>query len=118
MAASQLAILETCSTKNLSTFTPKEKVEIKTGFYLVLELAIKASGKELEQPVMRFIVNEFLDWYSHENINDIVKALKLCARRKIYGSLTLNDLIESMKEVLEENAENRERQLKRQKDEY
>ena len=89
---------------------PKEEIRpIKQAMFLALDLITEASGKELKAPILKYIIDDLHEVWSHETIEDMVEAFRRVARGKIYGKITLGDIHEVMKEVQEEHAIERER---------
>ena len=101
--------LKTYGGKSLSVYKGEQIRVIKQAMFMTLDLVAKASGKELSAPVLKYIIDDLIEVFSHETIEDHIEAFRRVARSKVYGSIALGDLVTAQVELQEEKSIERER---------
>ena len=99
----------------LMPYRLQENKQVKTAMAMVCDQIARVNGKEMQLDDVKFIVDEIFDMFSHETLNDHLQAFKLLARSKVYGHITLPDLIECHHNIQHERALERERDHERNK---
>jgi len=96
-------------TSNLLAYKLKDNKKVKNALANALNLISQANGKELPIPIIKYMIEDCFEIYSHTTLQDHIEAFKRVGREKSYGKITLASLHEKLAEIEEENAIERER---------